>query len=107
MLQERRHMDKVLDHRWRRHTRRALAAARILGSSVALGSVGLAYYVARVLTDPARPGPLDGYTVTPFETGVEFEEVAFAPARGDLILRGWWFPRPETNQVIVACHGYR
>ena len=100
-------MEKLTGKRWRRHARRALATVGMLGGGVVLGGVGLAYYVARVLTDPRRPGPLDGYTVTPFETGVEFEEVAFAPARGDHILRGWWFPRPETSQVVVACHGYR
>jgi uncharacterized protein len=100
-------MEKITGKRWRRRARRALAATGVLGGGVALGSVGLAYYVARVLTNPTRPGPLDGYTVTPFETGVDFESVAFAPARGDYVLRGWWFPRPETHQVVVACHGYR
>ncbi len=45
--------------------------------------------------------------MTPFETGAEYEEVTFRPRRGDHLLRGWWFPRPESRRAVIGCPGYR
>ncbi len=87
-----------------------LQIATVLGIAAGgtlLGTVEMAYYVARVLTDPRRPGPMDSFVMTPFETGAEYEDVVFSPQSGEYTLRGWWFPRPESNRVIVGCHGYR
>ncbi|MFI5272276.1 MAG: alpha/beta hydrolase [Ktedonobacterales bacterium] len=92
---------------WRRQARRAATAAGVLAGGTLLTTVGLGAYVAHVLTAPKRPGPQDHFVMTPFETGADFEEVTFAPARGDHSIHGWWFPRPETNRVIIGCHGYR
>lgn len=92
---------------WKRHARRAATAAGMLAGGTALTTLGLGYYVAHVLTAPKRPGPTDSYVMTPFEMGADCEEVSFAPARGDYTLHGWWFQRPETQRVIVGCHGYR
>ena len=71
--------------------------------------MGLAYYVAHVLTAPKRKkGPMDDFVMTPFETGADFEEVAFPSLSGEhIVLRGWWLPHPETDQVVIGCHGYR
>lgn len=92
---------------WRRRTRRiALATGFALGG-MAMTTVGLAYYVVRVLTDPRRPGLQDDYVMTPFETGVEHEEVRFASRSADHEITGWWFKRPETHAVVVGCTGYR
>lgn len=92
---------------WKRQARRAATAAGMLAGGTALTTVGLGYYVAHVLTAPKRPRPMDGYVMTPFEMGADCEEVSFAPARGEYMLHGWWFQRPETRRVIVGCHGYR
>ncbi len=100
-------MAAVTLHPWRRGVMRAARAAGVLAGGVALGSIGVAYYVARALTGPSKAGPTDDFVMTPFETGAEFEEVAFRPERGDYVLRGWWFPRPGTQRVIIGCPGYR
>ncbi|WIG61517.1 MAG: hypothetical protein OJF49_004265 [Ktedonobacterales bacterium] len=92
---------------WKHGARRAATAAAMVAGGSALATLGVAYYVAYTLTAPKRPGPMDAYVMTPFETGAEYEEVAFTATRGGHTLHGWWFPRPETNQVIVGCHGFR
>lgn len=46
------------------------------------------------------------FTFTPWELGVEHEEVEFLTADG-VTLRGWFLPRPETTRTIVSLHGYR
>jgi fermentation-respiration switch protein FrsA (DUF1100 family) len=90
-----------------RPLRRAAAGAGLLAGGLLLSTVGLAYFVARVLTDPRRPGPQDDYVMTPFETGAQHEEVVFPAATGDHQIHGWWFPRPSTTRVIIGCTGYR
>ena len=92
---------------WRRVARRTATTAGAVTGGAVLSTLGIAYYVARVLTDPKRPSTMDTYTMTPFETGADFEQVAFPQVRGGQLLHGWWFPRPETRRVIVGCHGYR
>ncbi|MGZ3582042.1 MAG: alpha/beta hydrolase [Ktedonobacterales bacterium] len=93
--------------RWRRHAQLAAATAGFIAGGVALGTLGAAYYVARQVTRPERPSLQDGYVMTPFETGADYEDVAFAPQRGHHMVEGWWLSRPETRRVIVACTGYR
>lgn len=46
------------------------------------------------------------FTFTPWELGVEHEDVEFETADG-VPLRGWLLPRPETPRTIVSLHGYR
>lgn len=83
----------------------ATAAALTVGGAMA-GGASIGYYVAMSLTKPQRPSITDQYTMSPFETGADFEDVAFA-SRGEHILHGWWLDRPETTRVIVGCAGYR
>lgn len=92
---------------WKRQAQRAAAAAGVLAGGSALTTVGLGYYVAHVLTAPRRPTFSDGYVMSPFEMEADYEEVGFAPAQGDYTLHGWWFPRPDTQRVVVGCHGFR
>lgn len=92
---------------WRRGARQAAFALGIASGATALATLGAGYYAVRSLTGAHRSGPMDGYTVTPFETGVPYEDVSFAPPRGDYTLQAWWLPRPETARVIVASPGYR
>jgi uncharacterized protein len=89
---------------WKRHVATVAAAA---SGGALLAGMGLGYVTARVLTAPRRSGVYDDYVVSPFETGADFEEVAFAPRTGDHLLHGWWLPRPESHRVIIGCHGYR
>jgi uncharacterized protein len=91
-----------------RRMRQAATLSAVATSGALLGTVGLAFYVAHVLTAPRRKKePMDDYVMTPFETGADFEEVTFASIAGEHVLRGWWLPRPETDQVVIGCHGYR
>jgi alpha-beta hydrolase superfamily lysophospholipase len=83
----------------------ATAGALTVGGAVACGA-SIGYYVAMSLTKPQRASITDQYTMSPFETGADFEEVTFA-SRADHLLRGWWLNRPDTSRVIVGCAGYR
>lgn len=88
--------------------RQAAALSAVVTSGALVGTVGLSYYVAHVLTAPRRrKGPMDDYVMTPFETGAEFEEVAFPSLSGEHVLHGWWLRRPETDRLVIGCHGYR
>ena len=92
---------------WVGRARRTATGAALLTGGTLVSSVGLAYYVARVLTAPKRPSPMDTYVMTPFETGAECEDVTFPSAGGEYTVSGWWFLRPETDRVVVGCTGYR
>ncbi|HEU5348534.1 MAG TPA: alpha/beta fold hydrolase [Ktedonobacterales bacterium] len=83
----------------------ATAAALSVGGAMA-GGASIGYYVAMSLTKPQRPSITDQYTMSPYETGADFEEVTFASRNGHM-LHGWWLNRPETDRVIVGCAGYR
>lgn len=90
--------------RWRR---RAALAAAIASGGALLGGLGLGYTTARVLTTPRPAGGFDDYTISPFETGADYEEVSFPARDGATLLHGWWLRRPESDRVIIGCHGYR
>jgi len=92
---------------WRRHMRRTAAGMGALAGGALLGGAGIGYYIANEITKPARRTPSDDYVISPYETGADYEDVAFPAARGDHLIRGWWMPRPETDRVIVGCTGYR
>lgn len=91
----------------RRVWRGAAMAAGIGAAALASVSAGMGYYIARKLTEPNAPGYLDDFTMTPFETGVAWEEIRIPTANEERPLAGWWFPRPETDRVIIGCTGYR
>ncbi|MFV0458092.1 MAG: alpha/beta hydrolase [Actinomycetales bacterium] len=71
-------------------------------SLAALG--GAAGYTAWALSGPRRPD-LD-YTFTPFEVGVDAEDVTFHAADG-VRLAGWWLERAGSDRVVICCHGHR
>lgn len=96
-----------IKRQWRRHAQLAAATVGFIAGGAALGTLGAAYYVARQVTRPERPSLQDGYVMSPFETGVDYEDISFAPQRGEHMVEGWWFSRPESRRVIVACTGYR
>jgi len=81
-------------------------AAGIALAGLATGSVGIGYYVAQRLTSPQPISPMDHYTMTPFEMGVTFEEIAIPTANGHT-LEGWLLSRPESDRLVIGCTGYR
>ncbi len=84
----------------------ALTAGASVAAVAATGA-GVGYYVAHVLTAPRRPNPMDDYVMTPFETGVLFEDIRIPTGQEERTLDGWWFPRPETDRVIIGLTGFR
>lgn len=91
----------------KRVLRSVAIAAGVGAAALASVSAGMGYYVARRLTAPVPPSYMDDFTITPFETGVEWENVRIPTADAERPLVGWWFPRPATDRVIIGCAGYR
>src|SRR5215469_9349473 len=71
------------------------------------GALSVAFYVVNKLTHPVKPGLRETYTFTPFEFGVPFEPVEFAPAYGEHLVHGWFLAHEEARRVIILCPGYR
>ncbi|HEX8732917.1 MAG TPA: alpha/beta fold hydrolase [Ktedonobacterales bacterium] len=91
-----------------RRLARTLALAAGGGvASVLAACAGVGYFVAHRLTAPNPSTYMDDFTMTPFETGVPFERVRIPARTTDRSLVGWWFPRPETDRVLIGCTGYR
>ena len=88
----------------RRNTPLRYVAAFAGGALV--GAVGIAAYTGRELNSPRAHTWRDNYTFTPFEVQVSYEEVSFVTEDG-LTLRGWWFPHPESDRVVVAATGHK
>jgi uncharacterized protein len=78
----------------------------VVGGAASLVSVGAARYVVDQMIG-TRPATHDeGYTFTPFETNVAYEEVSF-PTANQRMLSGWLFPHANERRVVVAVSGYR
>ena len=84
--------------------RRAGRALGWLGTGAALGATAVAGYATWTLNGPQRPWP--PYFFTPFEIGAEAEDVAFTSDDG-VPLAGWFLDRPDSDLVVVVCHGHR
>ncbi len=92
---------------WQRTLRRAATTAGVaLGGALASG-LAVGYIVAVTLTRPHKPGPQDDYVMTPYETGADFEPITIPSTYAEYEIQGWWFPRPESNRVVICCSGYR
>jgi fermentation-respiration switch protein FrsA (DUF1100 family) len=88
--------------------RQAVTLGAAVTGGALVGVLGLAYYVAHSLTAPQpRKDPMDDFVMTPFETGADYEEISFPSLTGEHSLYGWWLSRPETDRVVIGCHGYR
>lgn len=85
-------------------SRRLLGRIAGLCAAGAAGLAGGAAIAARLISGPNRPS-LD-YRFTPFEVGAPSEDVSFASGDGTQ-LAGWWLDHPESDRVVVACHGHR
>ena len=73
-----------------------------LGAGVAAATIGA--IGARSLNGPRRVWPPYGFT--PFEVGLEAEDVTFRAEDG-VRLAGWWFDEPSSESVVVVAHGHR
>jgi alpha-beta hydrolase superfamily lysophospholipase len=83
-----------------------LALGSLLGMAGTLGGMlGVAWYASSRLNPVPRRTYLDGYTFTPWELAVPYEELTLRTPDG-LALRAWWLPRPETPAVVLGCHGH-
>lgn len=81
-----------------------IARAAALTGTAALGLGAGAFLAARQISGPQRPS-LD-YGMTPFEVGVDAEDVTFAASDGTR-LAGWWLERPGSERVVIVSHGHR
>ncbi|WP_082031330.1 alpha/beta hydrolase [Tessaracoccus massiliensis] len=68
-------------------------------AGTAVGAIG-----ARSLNGPRRVWPPYGFT--PFEVGLEAEDVTFRTEDG-VRIAGWWFDEPGSESVLVVAHGHR
>jgi len=77
----------------------------LMGAALA-EALGIAVYTTNRMNGPKRETWMDELAISPFEVQVPFEPVSFRTDDG-LTIRGWWFPRPETNHVVIGCAGHR
>ena len=82
-----------------------IAGATALGAAGVL--VGVAAYVTARINLRTPETVFSEYTFSPFETQVEgYEEVTLKTDDG-LRLSAWWFPQPDSKQVVVGLAGHR
>jgi uncharacterized protein len=83
-----------------RRTRRAgitaVAAALLLAVYL-----GISAYAASILTLPQRDAPL----ATPAASGMAYQDVRFPARGGDVMIAGWYIPRPGAERAVVLVHG--
>lgn len=81
----------------------------ILGAAVGLAllsvaaTLGISVRVGWVLTHPERMH-VDKTTITGQPV---YKEVAFPSRKGDVTLKGWFFPSADSDKTIIFAHGYR
>lgn len=84
--------------------KRLVNVAGWLAAGAGLGVGALAGYTAWTLNAARRPWP--PYTFSPFEVGLPTVDVTFAAADG-VHIAGWWLDDPDSDTVLVCCHGHR
>lgn len=87
-----------------RHGRRIAGAAGLLTSGLGLSAAAVGAFAAWTLNEPRRP-PLP-YTFSPFELGLDAEDARFSATDG-VPLVGWYLDDPDSDTVVVCCHGHR
>lgn len=85
-------------------TRHLLGIAGWLTAGAGLATGALAGFTAWTLNAGRRPFP--PYTFTPFEIGASAEDLSFTATDG-VRLAGWWFDQPDSELVVICCHGHR
>ncbi|MGH2367652.1 MAG: alpha/beta hydrolase [Chloroflexota bacterium] len=83
-----------------------IVAGLVAGGAVAGAALAAADYVFRRMTAPPGARRSAQFGFTPFETGVDWEDVAF-PGGDGAWLRGWLLVRDARAPAVLACGGYR
>lgn len=85
---------------------RSLIAVPLAGAALgAAGALAAAWYASHRINPTPRRSYRDAFTFTPWEMGVPFETVTLTTPDA-LTLHAWWLPRPESEHVIIGCHGH-
>ena len=87
-----------------RHVRRLARAAGLLTTGLGVGAGAVGAFAAWTLNAPRRPAL--PYTFSPFEVGLDAEDVRFSAVDG-VPLVGWYLDAPDSDTVVVCCHGHR
>lgn len=69
------------------------------------GAVGFAWYASNKINPVPRRIFKDGYTFTPWELGVPYEDVTLQTP-DDLNLSAWWLPCTDASSLIIGCHSH-
>lgn len=86
-------------------TTKPLRYALPLGGALVAGALGVAAYTAHHING-SRRRQFDGFTFSPWEVQIEHERISFT-TEDDITIRGWWFARPESEQVVIGLTGHR
>lgn len=78
--------------------------AAVLSAGAAVAVSGVAAAVGFKLNAPRRPWP--DYGFTPFEVGLDAEDVRF-DARDGVSIAAWWFDVPASSVAVICAHGHR
>ncbi|WP_296139448.1 alpha/beta hydrolase [uncultured Tessaracoccus sp.] len=73
-------------------------------SSLAVGAGTVAGLVSWRVSYRGRPWP--PYAISPYEVGVDAEDVSFTASDG-IRVAGWWMEDPGAETVVVMAHGHR
>lgn len=84
--------------------KKAAGAAAMLGVGAGLGAGAVAAYTGWAINAPRRPDL--AYAFSPFEIGIEAEDVRFTTEDG-LSIAGWWLDSPGAEVTVICCHGHR
>lgn len=76
----------------------------LLLPALALGAGAGLVRAAAMISGPQRPDL--PYALSPFEVGVEADDVTLGAADGTR-LAAWWMDRPDATRVVVVAHGHR
>ncbi|CAN5645171.1 MAG: alpha/beta fold hydrolase [Actinomycetota bacterium] len=74
----------------------------------AIGATGAALVVAASRHAAKRfitPDPVETRFLTPWELGIEYEDMVFQTEDG-LEISGWWLPNPEARRTIITLAGH-
>ncbi len=78
----------------------AVGAAGAIG-----GAVGFAWYASEKINPVPRRVFKDGYTFTPWELGVPYEEIILQ-TDDNLNLHAWLLPQADSRNLVIGCHSH-
>lgn len=85
--------------------RRPSPRSLILGASAAAGAALVAAASRQAAKRFTTPDPVETRFLTPWELGIEYEDVLFETDDG-LKLSGWWLGHPDAERTIITLAGH-